>query len=145
MTRGSVTRRTHKTTGKAFYEGRVVVGTYPGTTRPKEEGKSFDKKCDAQAWMNARVAEIDQGIAVPRTKQTVGDLLTYWMEHYAAANVTAVTRENYGYTLKHILEGPLAGLVAQDLKPDQIQRWYTAKRAAECGARTLQQCHLRLS
>ncbi len=145
MARGSITRRTRKATGKVFYEARVVIGTYAGSARPKEEGRSFDTKREAQAWLNARVAEIEQGVAVPRTKQTVGDLLTYWLEHYVAANVTAVTRENYGWTLRHLVESPLAAVPAQDLKPEQVQRWYTQKRKDGCGTRTLQQCHMRLS
>ncbi len=145
MARGSITKRTRKATGKAFYEARVVVGVYPGTTRPKEEGRSFDTKREAQQWLNTRVAEIEQGVAVPRTKQTIADLLTYWMEHYVAQSVTAVTREGYTYTVKHLLASPLSPVLAQELKPEQVQRWYTEKRKAGCGARTLQQCHLRLS
>jgi integrase len=145
MARGSITKRTRKTTGKSFYEARVVVGTYPGTNRPKEESKSFDTRREAQQWLNTRIAAMEQGIAVPRTKQTVADLLNYWMEHYVAHNVTPVTKESYTNTLKHLLASPLAGVLAQDLKPEQVQRWYTAKRKAGCGPRALQMCHLRLS
>jgi integrase len=145
MARGSITKRARKTTGKPFYEAWVVVGTYPGTSRPKEESKSFDTKREAQQWLNARIAAVEQGIAVPRTKQTVADLLNYWMEHYVAHNVTPVTRESYTYTLKHLLASPLAGVLAQELKPEQVQRWYADKRKAGCGPRTLQTCHLRLS
>ncbi|HKC74569.1 MAG TPA: tyrosine-type recombinase/integrase [Chloroflexota bacterium] len=145
MARGSITKRLRKATHKPFYEARVVVGTYSGTNRPKEASKSFDTKREAQQWLNTRIAAIEQGIAVPRTKQTVADLLNYWMEHYVAHNVTPVTRESYTYTLKHLLASPLAGVLAQELKPEQVQRWYTAKRKAGCGERTLQTCHQRLA
>ena len=64
MARGCITKRTRKATGKPFYEARVVVGTYPGTNRPKEESKSFDTKREAQQWLNTRIAAIEQGIAV---------------------------------------------------------------------------------
>jgi integrase len=152
----NITKRTRPavaTDGKpgrptTFYQARVVVGTYTnaaGKVRPKEDSKSFATRRETLAWANARVAEVEQGIVVPKTKQTVGDLLAYWMEHGVADRVTPVTRENYTYTLKHINESPLAGVPAQELKPDQIQRWYTQKRQAGCGARTLQQCHMRLS
>lgn len=91
----------------------MVVGTYPGTTRPKETSKCFPTKTKAQDWLRAEQVRHDQGIAVPRSKMSVGGLLTHWLENDAERRVRAVSLENYKYTLKHLLASERAGVQAQ--------------------------------
>jgi integrase len=61
----------------------ISRGTDRLTGRRLRESKSFQTKREAQKFLNARLAEIDKGTAVDRSKMTVGELMTQWLDEYA--------------------------------------------------------------
>ncbi len=143
MARGSI--QAFKTEDGTRYEIIVDLGPDPTTGKRRQRRKRFKAKKEAQAALNAWMAEIDEGTAVDKSRQTVAELMCFWLETYAQHNVRAGTLEGYGYTVnKHIIPG-LGAIPVQKLTPEQLQAFYTTKLAAGCGPRTVQLCHLRIA
>lgn len=144
MARGSITKRVLDD-GSSRYDVIVDLGIDPITGKRRQRKKTFTAKKAAQAALTAWQAEIDNGTAVDCSRQTVAELLRFWLETYAHYNVRPATLDGYEYTIvQHII--PILGSVPiQKLTPDQLQCFYSTKLAAGCGARTVQLCHLRLS
>jgi integrase len=74
----------------------------------------------------------------------VGEFLEYWLDVYAAQKSPNTAVEYRRIIENHIIP-KLGRIRLQKLTPAQVQQFYADKRAAGCGTRTLQLCHLRLS
>src|SRR5207244_11284568 len=94
MARGSIRKRQLED-GSARYDVVVDLGLDPVTGKRRQRRKTFTLKKEAQAALTAWQAEIDSGMAVDRSRQTVAELLRYWLDTYARHNVRPVTLESY--------------------------------------------------
>ena len=81
---------------------------------------------------------------VDRSRQTVAELLRYWLETYARHHVRPGTLEGYGYTINGHIIPALGAVPVQRLTAQQLQQFYSDKIRAGCSPRTVQLCHLRL-
>ncbi len=142
MARGSI-RKCSRQDGVS-YEVVVDLGPDPVTGKRRQRTRRFKTKREAQAGLTEWLAEIDKGTAVDRSRQTVSDLLEYWMEAYARHNVRATTLEGYGYTINRHIIPSLGSIPLQKLTPAHLQQFYADKLASGCGPRVVQLCHLRL-
>ena len=88
---------------------------------------------------------MNNGTAVDRSRQTVAEMMRYWLETYARHNVRAKTFEDYVGTITRHIVPALGTIPVQRLTPDQLQTYYSEKLAAGCGKRTVETCHMRLS
>jgi len=143
MARGSI--QTFKTEDGTRYEIVVDLGPDPITGKRRQRRKRFNTKKQAQTVLTAWMAEIDAGTAVDKSRQTVAELMRFWLETYVQHNVRPGTLEGYSFTVnKHIIPD-LGTIPVQKLTPEQLQGFYSTKLAAGCGKRTVQLCHLRIT
>ena len=124
---------------------RVDLGFDLVTGRRQRVMESFPTRREAQIWLTRQLHEIQEGTAVVPSKQTVGDLLAYWLETHARHTVRAVSYQNYAWLIhKHILP-ELGRVPTQQLTARRLQQFYSDKRAAGASPRIIQMCHQRLS
>jgi len=143
MARGSIQKR-QSAKGMAYWV-RVEYAADPTTGERRQRSETFRLKKDAEAALAKWLAEIDRGTAVDTTRQTVGEFLTHWLDTVAAYRVRPTTLEDYRYTVERQIIPALGSIPVQRLTAAHVQAFYAEKRAAGCGARTVQLCHLRLS
>lgn len=98
-------------------------------------------KKDAQKRLAELLYQLDTGAYVRPGKTTVADYLVRWLADYAKPNLSPRGFERYqGIVAKHFI--PAFGAVAlTQLKPEHIQRHYTAKLDAGLSARTVRYHH----
>jgi hypothetical protein len=121
------------------------LGLDPLTGKQREWNKSFRTRKEAEAARIAHLAEMNNGTAVDRSRQTVAEMMRYWLETYARHNVRAKTFEDYEGTITRHIIPALGAIPVQRLTPDQLQTFYSDKLAAGCGKRTVETCHMRFS
>jgi integrase len=143
MAQGSI--RKHERDSGVRYEVVVDLGTDPVTGRRRQRSKSFKTKRAAQAAMATMLADIDKGTAVDRSRQTVAQMMQYWLDTYVRHRCAAKTVDDYERTIRVHIIPALGAIQAQKLTPDVLQKFYGDKLAAGCGPRTVELCHLRLS
>jgi integrase len=114
------------------------------TGKRRQRSKSFKTKREAQAAMTTWLAEIDKGAAVDRSRQTVADLLRYWLDTYARPNVRPKTLQLYEDTIdRHLVPG-LGHVPVQKLTAAAVQAFYAERLAAGVSAWAVAACHQRL-
>jgi integrase len=143
MAQGSI--RKHERDSGVRYEVVVDLGTDPVTGRRRQRSKSFKTKRAAQAALATMLADIDRGTAVDRSRQTVAQMMQYWLDTYARHRCAAKTVDDYERTIRVHISPALGAIQAQKLTPDVVQKFYGDKLAAGCSPRTVELCHLRLS
>ena len=81
-------------------------------------------KKEAEKILRERLLSVDNGSFVDKSKETVSEFMSRWLETYAATNVTLRTAHGYeGYSRRYI--NPTIGKVAlQSLTPSQVQKVY---------------------
>ncbi len=143
MPRGSIRKRDNRPLKP--WEVVVELARDPTTEARRQQSRSFRTRKEAQVELARWLAEIDGGLAVDRSKQTVAETLAYWLDTYARPNVRPGTFEMYEYTALHYIAPALGTIQVQKLTPDRVQAFYSRLLREGVGARTVQLCHLRLS
>ncbi len=143
MTRGSI--RKHARDTGVRYEVVVDLGIDPISGKRRQRSKSFPTKREATAALTTWLAEIDGGTAVERSRQTVGELLRYWLDTYARHNVRAKTCDDYERTITLHITPALGTVAVQKLTAADLQAFYGRMLQDGRGPRTVQICHQRLS
>ena len=115
---GTVTHRS-----KGSYQIRYSVANADGKRKQVNETVKGTKK-DAEKVLRERLASLDNGHYIDKSKETVSQFMARWMETYAATNVTLRTAHGYeGYIHRYI--DPTIGKIAlQSLTPSQVQKVY---------------------
>jgi len=142
MASGYIRKRDRK--DGVAYLASIEVGTDPLTGARRERAETFRTKREARAALARWQTEIDTGAYVPRSAQTVGDLLHYWMETYAAHNCRETTAQRYHNTVYRHLLPALGPIPLQKLTAAQVQQFYADKLSSGSGIRTVVFCHQRL-
>ena len=143
MARGSIERRLLDD-GSVRYDVRVDLGPDPITHKRRQRKKTFTTKRAAQASLTAWLASLDNGTAVERSRQTVAQMMEYWLQTYARHHCSAKTLDDYQRTIRVHIVPALGSIPVQKLTADAVQKFYSDKLAAGCGPRTVELCHLRL-
>lgn len=117
----------------------------PVSGKRRQPQRTYKTRREAEAGMAQWLVEIQQGTAVDRSRQTVAEMLTYWLDTYARHNVRPTTLDDYEVTVRVHLIPALGHLPIQKLTPAHLQRFYADKLAAGCSPRVVQICHRRLS
>jgi len=143
MARGSI--RKHEREDGVRYEVVVDFGNDPVTGKRRQRTRSFKTKKEAQIALNSLLNELDEGTAVDRSRQTIAEMMRYWLDTYARPNLCSKTLEGYEHiSTAHIIPA-LGAIPIQKFTPDRLQQFYSQKAQEGCGDRTLQLCHLRIS
>jgi len=126
------------------YEVVVDLGPDPLTGNRRQRSKSFATRREAQKALTAWYAEIDAGVAVDRSGETVRDLLDRWLSDYATGRVRPSTMRSYQTTIRNHLVPHLGATRVQQLTPADVRGAYAAMRREGLGTRSVVLCHLRL-
>ena len=123
-----------------FWEGRVTVGTDPGTG--KQIRKSFSGKTQKEVLQKMKEAAtaIDAGTYQAPSKMTVGEWLDIWVSEYLGA-VKPRTVDSYTSTIKNYLKPAFGAIKLQSLQTHQIQKFYNKLQHDGLSAKTIKNFH----
>jgi integrase len=93
---------------------------------------------EVREWLKETIAQADNGIVI--TPETLGEFLPGWLETIKSS-IRLNTYRTYEVHIIHHLVPGLGNIGLQELRPDHIQRFYTAKLEAGTGRSTLRLCH----
>src|SRR5665811_551698 len=108
---------------------------YSRQVRTMEEARELESN-----WQ----AEIARGTALDPNKTTVAQLLTDWLA-ITATEVEPQTAAGYEITIRVHLIPALGNILVQKLTTARVQAQYAEWTAVGMSARTMRECHLRLS
>lgn len=118
---GNITRR-----GKSSWRIKYEIGRDPVTGERQTRFLTVrGTKKDARRALTRVLHEIDEGAYADATKESVGEYLERWLRDYAKVNVAPKTFERYSEIVTRHLKPALGAIVLKDLKPLQIQGYYT--------------------
>lgn len=138
---GAYIRKRERKEG-VVYLASVDRGKDPITGKRRERSETFHTRREAKAALARWQTEIERGTFVDRSKQTVADLLRYWMETYVKHNRSRNTYVNYRYHVDGHLIPALGHIEVQKLTVAQMQQFYADKMDGGTGRRTVELCHL---
>lgn len=124
--RGNITRR-----GKASWRLKFDLGTDPVTgKRLTQYATVRGTKKQAEAELNKRLNQVEEGSFVERSATTISEYALHWLQAIAPSKASAKTLERYGEIINlHIV--PQLGTVAlQKLDGSKIDEFYTHLRTA---------------
>jgi len=111
--------RKHPDTSTLRWQGVVK---YWDTTdeRWRQRSKTFARKAEAQAWVDAALGEHRSATAYrPPTNQTLAAYLQHWLDDAVEGRRRASTADRYRLAVRHIVQRlgsvPLSQLIAQDV------------------------------
>ena len=94
----------------------------------------------AQRILAERVASVEAGTYVARTKETVGEFMGRWLVAYVEPNTGLKTQQGYAQLIGRHIVPHLGAVRLQDLRPTQIQEMYR-EIGGRAGARSVQATH----
>ncbi len=120
-TGGNITRR-----GKNSWRVKYEIGRDPVTGKRQTRYITVrGTKRDAQRALTRVQHEIDVGAYIDATKESVGEYLDRWLRDYAKVQLAPKTFERFSEIVAKHLKPALGEIVLKDLKPLQIQGYYS--------------------
>jgi integrase len=93
---------------------------------------------EVREWLKETIAQADNGITV--APGTLGEFLPSWLET-VRSSIRPNSYETYKIQITRHIVPELGEIKLQDLRPDHIQRFYTAKLESGTGKGTINMCH----
>jgi integrase len=95
---------------------------------------------ECREWLKEIIAQIDEGLTIAGARATLTDYLERWLETSKPSLRTRSWQQYSQIVRQHII--PSIGTIRlKDLRPDQVQLFYTAKIDNGTGVRTVQLIH----
>ncbi|RWN28898.1 site-specific integrase [Mesorhizobium sp.] len=146
--RGNITRR-----GKASWRLKFDLGTDPATGKRLTQFATVrGTKKEAEAELNKRLNQVDEGTFVERSAVSVADYARHWMTAIAPSKASAKTLERYGEIVEQHIIPKLGKTALQKLDGTKIDEFYAhlrtdGRRDGKGGlaAQTVQHIHRLLS
>jgi integrase len=113
------------------YESRV---TLPDGRRKSYYGKT---RAEVQRQMTAAIRDVQQGLPIPVSRQTLGQFLDGWLEDSAMPTVTPATCDRYRRMLKRHVPADLAKQPLEKVTPQRIQKLQADMLVAGLSPRTV--------
>jgi integrase len=134
--RGHIVKR-----GKNSYTVVLNTGKDPSTGKRKQQWVSVKgTKKDAEKRLSEMLHQIDTGSFMAPGKTTVKDFLERWVEDYRP-NLSPESYEKYRYVVKREFIPNLGSIPLTQLKPEHLQKLYTAMQNRGLSARTARGHH----
>ena len=102
-------------------------------------------KRDAERRLAELLHQLDSGTFVKPSRVTLADYLRRWLADYAKPSVTPRTHERYVSIAERHLIPALGAIPLPQLRPEHLQRHYTAKLADGLSPRTVKYHHVVLN
>jgi len=142
MASGSIRKR--ERADGVRYEAVVDFGLDPATGKRIQRSKAFKTKREAREYLTASLSEVDKGTFVDRSRQTVAEMMAYWLDTEARPRLRGKTVFDYENTIRNHILPELGTIPIQKLTADRLHKFYADKTAAGVGPRTIRLCHLHL-
>ena len=134
--RGHIVKR-----GKNSYTIVLNMGKDPATGKRNQQWVSVKgNKKDAEKRLSEMLHQIDTGSFMAPGKTTVKDFLERWIEDYSP-NLSPRTSEGYREVIRTQLVPSLGSIPLTQLKPEHLQKVYTAMQKDGMSASTVRYRH----
>src|SRR5215470_157299 len=137
---GSITRRPD-----GRWMAQVTVGRDPATGKPKRAtfyGKTRQEVADK---LTKALRDKQQGTFVAPHKLTLGEWLDTWLWEYKKPTLRPLSLTKYETVIRRHLKPALGHIALQDLRPDQVQRFYNEQAQHGLEATTTRFQHITLA
>lgn len=136
--RGHITKR-----GKDSYTIVLNLSRDPETGKRKQQWVSIKgTKKDAEKRLSELLSQLDNGIYIKPGKSTLAEFLKLWLRDYAKPNLSPRGFERYESIVRVHLTPNLGSIPLTQLRPEHIQKYYTAKLNSGLSARTVKYHHV---
>ena len=121
--RGHIRKRSKNT-----YSTGISTGKDPDTGKYKYQWTTVKgTKKDAEKRLAELIHQLDNGTFMTPSKTTLGEYLEKWLKDYAWPNLAPRTSEGYESIMRCHLVPVLGNIPLTQLKPEHLQRYYSAK------------------
>ena len=118
------------------------LGRDPGTGKRKQQWVSVKgTKKDAERKLAELIHQADNGGFVKPAKETLGSFLNRWLKEYAKASLSPRSLERYEGVVRVNIIPSLGDIPLTRLKPEQLQKYYTAMLNAGLSGGTVRYHH----
>lgn len=129
---GSIRQRSDGT-----WEGRVSVGTDPGTGKPIRRSIYGSTQAEVRKKITAILREVDNGTYQAPDKTTVSDWLDTWMKTFCVTKVKPLTYSTYETVIKTHIKPAIGAIKLQSVKGIHIQKLYNGMTEKGLSAKTV--------
>lgn len=119
------------------WEGRLTVGSDPGTGRPVRKSIYGKTQAEVRKKVTATQRAIDNGTYQAPDKTTVSEWLDTWMETFCVAKVKPLTYSSYGVAIKKHIKPSIGALRLQAVRGIHVQRLYNGMTASGLSPKTV--------
>lgn len=128
---------------KGTYSIKVSLGKDPGAGKYRQHWETVKgSKRDAEKRLSELLHQLDTGSYIKPGKTTVADFLNQWLADYAKPNLSPRGYERYESITRVHLIPSLGNIPLTQLKPDHLQKYYTAKLKGGLASRTVRYHHV---
>jgi integrase len=99
-----------------------------------------DTQRECREWIKETLAQIDEGLTIDGARATLEDYLKQWVET-VKPSLRPNTWQQYSRIVRQYIAPGLGSIKLKDLRPDQIQSFYSARLEAGTGVRTVRLIH----
>jgi integrase len=135
--RGSIIKR-----GKSSYTIVLNLGTDPHTGKRKQQWVSVKgTKKEAEKKLAELLHQLDTGTFMRPSKTTLAEYLEKWLADYAKPNLSPRGFERYAGIIRKHLIPDMGSITLTQLRPEHLQKHYTARLNSGLSARTVRYHH----
>ena len=139
--RGSVKQRSPGSWSIVYDVGYTIDPTTGGKKRIQKWRTIRGSKREAQKMLTQVLRDLDKGDYVERTKQTLGEWLTSWLEKAVKPSRRASTYRRYRDIIANNIPATLKAKPVQELSALDLEGFYADQRAAGYAASTVASYH----
>lgn len=104
----------------------VDLGKDPTTGKRKQKTLTgFKTKKEAEKTCNELLSQINKGMYVNETSQTINEFLNYWLNVYVYTNLRKRTIDNYEKTIKNYIAPSIGYIKLKDFTVTMAQNFFT--------------------
>ena len=119
--RGSIRQKTKDT-----WQIQIYTGVGPDGKRQRHFETIKGRKGDAQKRLTELLSSLDKGTYMKPSKTTFEDYLKIWLDEYARNSISPRGFERYKGIIEKSVIPDMGKIILTQLKPEHIQRHYTA-------------------
>ena len=141
---GTIRKKTVTANGKSYtyWEGRCTTGYDPLTGKQIQRSVTGNTQKEARQALSKIVAEVDEGVYIEPSKQTVAEWLDIWLDTYVAFTVKPYTEDAYRAVCKNHIKPLLGNWKLTSLSAVQIQQFYNVLlREKKLSPKTIKNIH----